>query len=347
MRGLVIVTACVALVVAPAARAKEDPPPPGLLAASVEDSVVLADPATEWSAAFETGPVGWLFEGPGGVLFAPDLIDNHTTVLDLRTRAVSDRLNGVTMPHFAPQGDRYAVVAGEVLLVTYPERAVITRVDADLRYPWQVEMVSNSVLLVLERGPDGSGEAVLAAVDMVAHQVVFRRPLAGDIRRFALSRELGLLAFADAASSTLQLVTPATLTPVASLEVEGRLRDVAFVDTDPPMIVAVAAGAGTSGELRVWTVKVSKGELKVRKERSLALPGAPSRFAVAPGQDRLAIAVDTVGIVVVNLDGLEVVRTIALPAAPRDLVWCDPTRPGPLLPKWSDDEPPELRLGPG
>ena len=346
MRGLSIVAACIATLVAPCARAKEDPPPPGMLAASVELSVMLADPATEWTALFETGPVGWLFEGPGGVLFAPDLVNNRTTVLDLRTRAVADRFDGVTMPYFAPLGDRYAVVAGEVLLVTYPERAVITRLDADIKYPWQVEMVSDSVLLVLERGPDGTGQAVLDAVDMVAHQVVYRRPLPGDMRRFALSRELGLLAFADASSSTLQLVTPATLTPVASLQVDGRLRDVAFLNTDPPMIAAVAAGAAAGGELRVWAVKVNKGELKVKKEQSLTLPAAPSRLAVAPTQDQLAVAVDSGAIVLVAVDELEVLRTIALPAAPRDLVWCDLSRPGPLLPKWTDNDPPELRLGP-
>jgi DNA-binding beta-propeller fold protein YncE len=345
MRGPSIVAACIALLIAPSARAKEDPPP-GILAASVEQSVLVADPVSGAVAAFETGPVGFLFEGPGGVLFAPDLVDGRTTVIDLRTLIVADRLDGVTMPHFAPQGDRYTVVAGEVLLVTYPERAVITRVDAGIRFPWQVEMVSGSVMLVLERAPDGTGEAVLHAVDLVTQQVVYRRPLPGDVRRFALSRLLGLLGFADASSSTLQLVAPATLTPVASLQVDGKLRDVAFLDGDPPRIAAVAAGDG-GGELKVWTVKQVKGELKIKKEQSLPLPGAPSRLAVSPARDRLAVAVEKAGIMVVDARTLEVVLTIGLPASPRDLVWCDPTRPGPLLPDWSDQAPPELRLGPG
>jgi hypothetical protein len=339
------VTGCTAVLVVAPAVAKEEPPPPGLLAASVQDSVVLADPAGEWSESFETGPVGWLFEAPGGALFAPDLINGRTTVIDLGARRVADRLDGVTMPHFAPSGDRYAVVADEVLLVTYPERAVITRVDAGIRYPWQVEMVSDSVLLALERGPDGAGDVILYAVDLVARQVVYRRPLPGDVRRFALSGELGLMALADGSSSELRLVAPATLTEVVSLAAGGQLRDVAFLGGDRPRIAAVAAVEG-GGELKVWDVKPSKGELKVKKERTLALAASPERLAVAPGGSRLAIALDSAEIVVVDVAELGVVHTIELASPPRDLVWCDPARPGPLLPDWSDDDPPELRLGP-
>lgn len=336
---------CSVLLAAGLLGAKEEPPASGVVAVSVEDSVLLLNPATGRLVEFETGPVGWLFEGPGGVLFAPDLVNGRTTVIDTRSAAVADRFDGITMPHFAPSGDRYAVVAGEVLLVTYPERAVITRVDAGIRYPWQVEMVSDSVLLALERGPDGAGEPILHAVDMVARQVVYRRPLSGDVRRFALSTELGLLAFADASSSVLRLVAPATLTEVASLSAGGPLRDVAFLGADHPRIAAVAAVEG-GGELKVWDVKPSKGELKVKKERTLALAASPERLAVAPGGSRVAIALDSARIVVVDVAELGVVHTIELASSPRDLVWCDPTRQGPLLPNWSDDDPPELRLGP-
>ena len=331
------------LLVAPFVLAKDPPPPPGLLAASVGDSVVLADPGTGQTVAFDTGPVGWLFEAPGGALFAPDLVNGRTTMLDLKARSTAGRFDGVTMPHFAPAGDRYAVVADEVLLVSYPERAVMTRMEAGIRHPWQVEMVSDTVLLALERGPDGAGTAVLHAVDLVTQQVVYRRELAGDVRRFALSRALGLLAFADASTGTVELVAPATLATVGSVQLGGTARDVAFLDRYGGL-AAVAVVGGSGGELKLWKLKLLDGGLKVKKERALALPGALVRLAVAPGDVRLAVALEPGSIAVVDVEGLVAATTIELPGPPRDLVWCDPTRPGPVLPDWSDDDPQELRL---
>jgi|APFre7841882724_1041349.scaffolds.fasta_scaffold01336_10 hypothetical protein len=346
MTRRVAAIACAGLLLGSTAPAKDPPPPPGALAASVGDTVVLIDPASERVAAFETGPVGWLFEAPGGALFAPDLVNGRTTVIDLRTGQVADRFDGVTMPHFAPTGDRYVVVADDVLLVSYPERAILSRMAARIRYPWQVEMVSDTVLLVLERGPDGNGVATLHAVDLATRQVVFRRELAGDVRRFALSRALGLLAFADASSGTVELVLPATLTPVGSLEMGGGIRDVAFLDSQGELAAVAAAADGTSGELKVWKLKPTEGGLKVKKERALPLPGTPVRLAVAPGERQLAVALEPGSILVVDVDELVVARTLELASPPRDLVWCDPARPGPVLPDWSDDDPPELRLGP-
>jgi hypothetical protein len=335
------------MLLAPFALAKEQPPPPGVLAASVGDTVVLMEPASERMTAFETGPVGWLYEAPGGVLFAPDLVNGRTTVLDLRLGRVADRFEGVTMPHFAPAGDRYAVVADEVLLVSYPERALLARMEVGIQSPWQVEMVSDTALLALERGPDGGGSAVLHAVDLVTRQVVFRRELAGDIRRFALSRSLGLIAFADAASSTIELLEPASLTPVGSVEMSGTVRDVAFLARRGELAAVAAAAGGAGGELKLWKLKAADGGIKVKKEWALALPGAPVRLAVAPGELQLAAALEPGSVAVVGVEKLVPLATHELAGAPRDLVWCDPARPGPLLPDWSDDDAPELRLGPG
>ena len=345
MKRAAIVVLSTTLLAAGPAPARDPSPPAGLLAASVEQTVVLADPATGESVAFETGPVGWLFEAPGGVLFAPDLVDGRTTVIDLRTRGVADRFEGVTMPHFGPSADRYAVVAGDVLLVTYPERAVIARLAAGIDRPWQVEMFSESALIALERGEDAGG-AVLSAVDMVTRQVVYRRPLPGDVRRFALSRSLGLLALADPSSSSVPLVAPATLTGVASLPMGGAVRDVAALEGERPGIVAVASVGEGGGELKVWQIKAAKGELKIKKEQHVALAGPPVRLAVSPDGQHAAVAVASGDVIVVSLDRLETLRVLSLGHAPRDLVWCDPARPGPLLPDWSDDDPPELRLGP-
>jgi len=337
---------CAALLLASLALAKDEPPLPGVLAASVGEIVVLSEMAGGQRVEFETGPVGWLFEAPGGALFAPDLVNGRTTVIDLRMGQVADRFDGVTMPHFAPMGDRYAVVGDEVLLVSYPDRAVLTRMAAGILYPWQVEMVSDSVLLALERGPDGTGPATLHAIDLASRQVVFRRELGGDVRRFALSRALGLIAFANASSETIELVTPATLTSVGSVRMSGGVRDVAFLDLQGSLAGVAAAADGAGGELKLWKLKAADGALKVKKERALPLPGTPVRLAVAPGERQLAVGLDPGGILVVDVDELVVLRAIELASPPRDLVWCDPARPGPLLPDWSDDDAPELRLGP-
>ena len=46
-----------------------------------------------------------------------------------------------------------------------------------------------------------------------------------------------------------------------------------------------------------------------------------------------------------EIEEQRLVSTIDLPGKPRDVVWCDPTREGPLLPDWSDEKPRELDLG--
>ena len=78
----------------------------GILAASVGNEVVLVEPNSGTLIPFETGPVGWLYPAPGGILFAPDVINNKTTVINLMSLAVVDRLEGLTMPHFAANPDR-------------------------------------------------------------------------------------------------------------------------------------------------------------------------------------------------------------------------------------------------
>lgn len=331
---------------APQLHAGKDPPPSGVIAASVGDVVVLADPKTGSASAFESGTVGWLYEGPGGVLFAPDLLTGKTTVLDLRIGAVSDRFDGVTVPHFGPSSpDRYVVVAGDVLEVSYPNRAVISRVKAEIDHPWQVLMISDSVLLVLEKGPAGLGPPVLTAVDMVNRQLVYRRPLPGRVERLALSREFGLLALADAARSEVALVEPATLQPVSVLTTAGPAADVIFLD-ERGIVAAVSPVADAGGELRVWLLKAKKGELTVKKERHLSLGDTPVRIAASPGQDLFAVTFAGGTIDLVTVDELSVVRTIELPGVPRDVVWCDPSRPGPMIPEWSDEKAPELRMDP-
>lgn len=324
----------------------KDKPSPGVLAASLAEIVALADPVTGQVKTFEAGTVGWLYEGPAGVLFAPDLIAGKTTVFNLRAVAVADRIDGVTVPHFGPKlPDRYIVVAGDVLMVSYPDRAVIGTVEAEIDYPWQVVMISDSVLLALEKGPLGQGPNYLTAVDMVSRQIVYRRKLPDSVGRIGLSRQLGLLVYTDAASDVVRLMDPATLSPVLTLATAGPVNDAVFLDSIK-MLAAVSPSGDGGGELRLWNLKAKKGDLKVKKEQNAAFDRVPLRIAHSPAEDLVAVAFEGGRIDVIALDSLEVVQTFELPGTPRDVVWCDPSRPGPMAPEWSSDSPPELRMDP-
>lgn len=346
MRFLRLLLSLVVLGLIATVVAAKDEPSPGVIAASVAEVVALADPVTGQVKTFEAGTVGWLYEGPAGLLFAPDLIAGKTTVFNLRAVAVADRIDGVTVPHFGPKlPDRYIVVAGDVLMVSYPDRAVIGTVEAEIDYPWQVVMISDSVLLALEKGPLGEGPTYLTAVDMVSRQIVYRRKLPDSVGRIGLSREFGLLVYTDAASDVVRLVDPATLSQVLTLATAGPVNDAVFLDSIK-MLAAVSPSGNGGGELRLWKLKAKKGDLSVKKEESAAFDRVPLRIAHSPAEDQVAVTFEGGRIDVISLHSLEVVRTFELSGTPRDVVWCDPSRPGPMAPEWSSDSPPELRMDP-
>ncbi len=334
----------VILALCPQALAKKRPPPVGVIAASVGEIVVVADPGGGWLRQFDAGTVGWLYPAPGGALFAPDLLAGRTTVIDLRGPLVAGRFEGVTMPHFGPESDRYVVVAGEVLTVSYPDRAIMGRIAVGADSPWQVIVVSNTAVLILERRPDGDGGSALLAVDPIGSQLVYRRDLDGDIRHMALSPSLGLLALADATRSVVRLVDPVTLTAVAELPSGGTPADVAFL-ADGGTLVAAVAGPSAEGSLRLWELKAARGSLAIKKQVDVSLSAAPVRLAAWPGGLRAAVGLASGKIEVVDLDARTIVGSVALPGVPRDVVWCDPALPGPAVPEWSDRSPAELSLG--
>jgi hypothetical protein len=334
----VLLVSFVLSVVVLASHGEKPPPPPGVIATSVGEFVVLADPEGRWSKQFETGTVGWLYPAPAGV--------GRTTVLDLHGPVVTGQLDGVTMPHFGPEPDRYVVVLGEVLTLSYPDRAIVNRFDAGIDHPWQVIVISNTAVLVLDRRPDGEDGSVLVAADPSSDQVVYRRPLPGDVRRMALSFELGLLAFADASSSRVRLVEPVGLATVAEFEMSAPVVDVAFLN-DGQSLVAVAGAPDGKGVLHLWRLKRKKTELKLTREAVVELGATPVRMAAWPAGPRVAVGLESARIEVVDLKSknAHVVHSVELPGVPRDLVWCDPNRPGPSLPDWSDDDPPEFVVG--
>jgi hypothetical protein len=313
----------------------KDKGPVGLLAASVGEQVVLADPASGWSQAFPTGTVGWLYPAPGGTLFAPDLVRGRTTVFDLVRRVVRGSLDGVTMPLFGEQPDRYMTVAGgQLMVLSYPERAPLISFAVEVAHPWQlIPVPDESALLILDRQPEG-GDAHLVAADLFSRQVIYRRRLEGDVVRMALSPSLGVLAVADARGDRVCLVDPALGAPLECWPTRGHPRDLAFTG-DPEQLAVAVGGPEGVGTLLLWHLKRRSAGIEV-KAREMALAGEPVRLAADLSGKWLAVG-STRGLVeIVDLDHRLSASTIPLPGTPRDLVWCDPTTPGPPLAEWSD-----------
>ena len=324
----------------------KDNPPVGIVAASAGDFVVMVDPTTGNSRSVASGPVAWLFPAPGGILFAPDLVNSRTSVLDLRTLTPRDSIPGVTMPRFGTLADRYLVLAKQLLVMSYPERALMNRFEIPFEHPWQVAVLAdNTVLLVLERLPDAGSEASLTAVNLTEGRVVYRLPMAGDVRHFALSLSFGLMALAQAEGNQVIVVEPATLKPVAAFSIEDTPVDLVFAEEGSTLVTAVERTGGGGGIL-IWKMKQDKnGLLQKKKEWTVPLAAEPVRLAISPDGRHVAVGLTTGELQIVDLDSRAVVATADLKAAPRDVVWSDPSIEGPLLPDWSDDDPPTLGLG--
>jgi WD40 repeat protein len=329
----------------PTAVAK-DKPPVGILAASAGEEVFLVDPTSGDTRSIATGPVAWLFPAPGGILFAPDLVNSKTTVIDLRTLSVRDPIPGVTMPRFGTLPDRYLVLANQLLVMSYPNRALMNRFEIPFENPWQVEILAdNTVLLVLERLPQGGGEVELAAVNLGEGRLVYRRPVGGDVRHFAVSPVLGLIALAAAGTGQVILADPATLTPAAVFTTSGKPVDLVFAGDGSTLAVAVERSDG-GGELLIWKIKLEKKKgLQKKKEWTVPLSGPPVRLASSPDGRHVAAGSYGGAIQIVELETQGLVSIADLRGAPRDVVWCDPGIEGPLLPDWSDDDEPTLNLG--
>ena len=328
------------------AAAEEALPPSGLVAVSAGEDVVLVDPISGKTVSMAAGPVAWLFPAPGGMLFAPDLVNGRTTVIDLRRQAVKETFEGVTMPHFGSLSDRYLVVSRKLLLMSYPERALMNAYEMSFERPWQVEVLAdNTVLIVLERLPDGQGGATLTAINLSDGRLVYKKKLGGDVRQFTLSVDLGLMALPDAASGQVVLADPSVLNQVASFPVPGRPMDAVFAEKGSTLVVAFERPDG-GGELAIWKLKSEKKKgLVIKKQWSVPLEGRPQRLSSSPDSLDVAVGLADGRLQIVDIEKKVSSRVVDLPGAPRDVVWCDPSRPGPLLPDWSDDDPPTLNLG--
>ena len=82
-----------------------------------------------------------------------------------------------------------------------------------------------------------------------------------------------------------------------------------------------------------------------KKEWRVPLADAPVRLAASPDRRHVAVALRNGELQIFEVEKQLQVASAALPEAPRDVVWCDPSLEGPLLPDWSDDDEPTLNLG--
>jgi hypothetical protein len=335
------------MVVAATVAAKDKSNPPyGVLAASVGDEVALVSPINGQIKTVPTGPVAWLFPAPGGILFAPDLVNGRTTVIDLQSLTAREKIPGVTMPRFGSASDRYLVLADRILVMSYPERALLNRFEIGFEHPWQAEVVAdNTVLFVLERLPLGSVEANLVAVNLGEGQLVYRHPLQGDVRRFALSATLRVMALAAAGTGQVVIADPVVMSPVAVYPIDGKPIDVVFAGDETTLVAAVEKTDG-SGELRIWKLKMEKKKgLVAKREWTVPLTVTPIRMVRSPDWRHVAVALGNGEVKIIEIASQLLATTAQLPGDLRDLVWCDPMRAGPLLPEWSDDDEPTLNLG--
>lgn len=287
--------------------------------------------------AVETGPVGWLYPAPGALLFAPDTVDGRTTVIELRSGRVAERLEGVTLPVFGQADDRYVVaVPGRVLVVSFPERVVLAEHEVGLRRPWRSRVSADGLFLyVLERPGEGRPAAV-AVVDLLAGTLAVRKELPGDAVDMVLLEELGLVALAEPGEGAIELRSGSSLDVEARIECGGAPAALAF---DGTRWLWAAESRGDAGGVERWRLHRRSKGLSTRMKGSLALPGRPVRMALDPAAQWLAVAAegDELWIVPAGVD--RIARTLSLPAPPRDVVWPDLDRPGPLLPEWSDRGP--------
>lgn len=311
-----------------------EPSATGLVAVSAGEQVVVVSPANGTVRTFRTGPVGWLYPAPGGILFAPDLVDGKTTVIDLRRMRIARTLSAITMPHFDREvADRYLVVADDVLVVSYPDRAMLARVAAKIKHPWQVLISRDwATLIVLERLPTGSDPPVLWAVNLASREVIGRSVLPSTVTHMSFSPVLGLLALADTVAG-VRITDPRTFAELRVLPVDGEVCDVAFAGEGD--LLLAAARQGSRGRLARFRLKAKRGRLKVSKRSSTTLTSPPVRLVVSPDGIWAAVGLASATLQVLPAAHDRRGRKVTLPGVPRDIEFCDPDRRGPLLPEWS------------
>ena len=272
------------------------------------------------------GTVPRLYPGPGGVLFAPDFAASRTAVVDVRSGQVRERLDGLTMPVFGTIPDRYVVVAGEVLVVSYPDRSVLAEVDAGLNRPWRTVVGPDErYAMVLERAPSDS---MVTIIDLWQGLVQSRHPVRGSVADMELLVATGALAL-GADDGRVLIVDPATFAVIATWQAPSGVRT--LVAREKQLVVGCADGSVT-----VLEIKVRKQEMRVHEQHRVQLSGAVHAAAGEPGSQRLAVVTDDGVVTLIDAKSGTTTTLTDVEDRPRDLVWVDLSLRGPLEPLWSD-----------
>jgi hypothetical protein len=224
------------------------------------------------------------------------------------------------------------VVAGDVLIVNYPDRAPLARISAGIVHPWQVAITEDGgTALILERLPEDHDPPVLWAIDLVQRRVSLRVAVPPEVRSMAFSRDHGVVALVG--GSKVRIVAPATLATLLQLEVPGEAVAAGFASHGRVLLVATTAG--NTGSVERFDLKAGHKGLRARQLRPVRLPAAPTGMAVSPEEGWAAIATNGGAVAIVPAAKGEIEQTAQLPETARDIVWCDPARPGPAVPQWS------------
>jgi len=305
--------------------------PEGLLAVSTENSVILSGMPNGELTTIDTGPVGFLFPAPGGILFAPDLVHGRTTIIDtrnLRTREVISRL---IMPRFTVWKDRYLVLAEDLMVLSYPEHALVLKMDAEIMSPWQLSSTEDGMsLLVLERAVDGRGPSVISAYDLGFRQQVFRKSFESDYIAFALMTEAGMLVVADRSGKQLLFMNPVSLGVLHRIPLKNPPADIVGS-------TSFLFAGGEDGVISRWRIKGMKGEKPdIRVLNDILVHGSVSQLSISPDGLFLAAATTEGELEVFEIEKGRKIVSKEIPSDVRDLVWIDPLQEGPLLPLWSD-----------
>lgn len=309
--------------------------PGGRIAVSCGEGVAIVDPADGRVVSVPTGPVGWLYPAPGGVLYAPDTRRGRTTAIDLVTGGVRERFDGVMMPVFGVEDERYVVaVRGRVLIAAYPDRLVLRDWEVPLERPWRVRVSHDGLTLyVLDRPAEG---ASLVKVDLLSGREEVRTAVEGEPDEMILFEETGLVAVARPGAGLVELRSGTLLNVEGAVRCDGRPTGLAF-DGRGHLLVGVA---GTNGGevLRFRIRRTAKNGLSVQEKGRRDVPAAPGRMAASPDGRWLAVGGAGGGLWIMATGLGRIERSAKVPGPVRDVVWPDLERTGPLMPEWSNGD---------
>ena len=288
--------------------------PEGRIAVSCGEGVALVNPADGQVVPVPTGPLGWLYPAPGGMLYAPDTRRGRTTAIDLATGRVADTFKGLMMPVFGAADERYVdAVRGRVLIAAYPDRLVLEDWEVPLERPWRVRISNDGLTLYVLDRPRQGGAVV--KIDLLSGRVQARVALPREPDEMILLEELGILAVAYPELEAVELRSGTSLTVEGIVHCPGSPAGLAF-DGSRSLLVAVA-GDGDGAVVRYRIRRKEKEGLDVREKDRLELPAVPGRLAGSPDGRWVAASGRAGGLWIADSHLGKIERSVELPGPGR------------------------------